>query len=92
VTLPTTEPDVAGPGLVSAAPHVLGRTRAHVLVVDDEPAIVNTLRELLGLEHEVVVATSGGDALALLADVRLSRSGLLAGPRTGGLLRGIVRL
>jgi PAS domain S-box-containing protein len=37
--------------------------RARVLVVDDEIAIGNTLRELLEPEHEVTAVTSGADAL-----------------------------
>jgi PAS domain S-box-containing protein len=39
--------------------------KARVLVVDDEPPIANTLRELLGPEHEVLAATSVRDALVL---------------------------
>ena len=39
------------------------RQRARVLVVDDELPIANTMRELLGLEHDVVIATSGREAL-----------------------------
>jgi PAS domain S-box-containing protein len=38
--------------------------RARVLVLDDEPQIANTLRELLAAEHDVVATTSAFDALA----------------------------
>jgi CheY-like chemotaxis protein len=36
--------------------------RARVLVVDDEPPIANTLRELLAPEHEVIAATTAREA------------------------------
>jgi two-component system response regulator HupR/HoxA len=39
-----------------------------ILVVDDEPAIVDLLRITLGLEHVVHTATDGQTALALLAE------------------------
>jgi PAS domain S-box-containing protein len=66
VVLPTTEPapELATPGAEAAA--AAGDTRARVLVVDDEPAIAKTLRELLGRTHEVVGATSGRDAITTL--------------------------
>ena len=41
--------------------------RRRVLIVDDEPTLVSTLRDTLGVHHEVVVAHSGADALACLA-------------------------
>lgn len=40
--------------------------RGRVLVVDDEPAISRALRDGLGDEHDVVIAASGREALALL--------------------------
>jgi PAS domain S-box-containing protein len=40
--------------------------RARVLVVDDEVPIANTLRELLGANHDVTAATSARDALAAI--------------------------
>src|SRR5262245_53466631 len=41
---------------------------ASVLVVDDEPASTNLLRITLGMDYTVHSATSGEQALALLAD------------------------
>ncbi|MBJ6760470.1 PAS domain-containing protein [Myxococcaceae bacterium JPH2] len=41
--------------------------RKRVLVVDDEPQLASVLRRLLGRQHEVVVAHSGREALAVLA-------------------------
>ncbi len=41
-------------------------TRSRVLIVDDEPLIGTTLRVLLGDEHEIVLANSGGEACTLL--------------------------
>jgi PAS domain S-box-containing protein len=41
--------------------------RARVLVIDDEPVIGNTLRELLAPLHEVVAVTSAREALDTLA-------------------------
>jgi signal transduction histidine kinase len=67
VVLPTTEPvrlDANGP--VSEGPISRSGRRARVLVIDDEPPIANTLRELLSPEHEVVAATSAREALALV--------------------------
>jgi two-component system, cell cycle sensor histidine kinase and response regulator CckA len=40
--------------------------RGRVLVIDDEPAISRALRDGLGDEHDVVIAASGREALALL--------------------------
>jgi PAS domain S-box-containing protein len=40
--------------------------RMRILVVDDEPPIANTMRELLDLEHDVLAATSAREALALV--------------------------
>jgi CheY-like chemotaxis protein len=68
VLLPTTE-TVAddSPAPVSEGPVSRDTVRARVLVVDDEPAIAHTLRELLAPQHLVVSATSGREALATLA-------------------------
>jgi CheY-like chemotaxis protein len=41
----------------------MAATRARVLVIDDEVAIANTLRELLEPENEVTAVTSGADAI-----------------------------
>jgi PAS domain S-box-containing protein len=42
------------------------RPRGRVLVVDDEESIVRALARLLGRDHEIVTASSGEDARALL--------------------------
>jgi PAS domain S-box-containing protein len=67
VTLPTT--DAPGPAArpPSEAPVARGERRARVLVVDDEVPIANTMRELLGADHDVTAVTSGRDALLALA-------------------------
>lgn len=44
------------------------RTRRRVLVVDDEPALLNMVSRLLRGVHEVVTAESGRRALAILND------------------------
>jgi len=45
---------------------VAARERKRVLVVDDEPGIAAVFRRIIGRSHEVVVAQSGREALALL--------------------------
>jgi signal transduction histidine kinase/DNA-binding response OmpR family regulator len=46
-------------------------TRARVLVVDDEPSVVDVLREFLSGEgYEVSVASSGEEALRLIPELR----------------------
>ena len=45
---------------------VAARERKRVLVVDDEPGIAAVFRRIIGRNHEVVVAQSGREALALL--------------------------
>jgi two-component system NtrC family sensor kinase len=47
-------------------PAVIARDRKRVLVVDDEPGIASVFRRIIGRSHEVVVAQSGREALALL--------------------------
>jgi PAS domain S-box-containing protein len=42
------------------------RRRARVLLVDDEPAILRSLERLLGKAHDLTLAHSGREALALL--------------------------
>ncbi|MBK7857812.1 MAG: PAS domain S-box protein [Archangiaceae bacterium] len=65
VTLPAaTEPDEA-----RATPPRPALTRARVLIVDDEPRIARHLAELLE-GHDVVVVTSGADAVARLGEER----------------------
>jgi CheY-like chemotaxis protein len=67
VVLPTTDLREDEPSAKSRAlPPLSGAPRAHVLVVDDELPIANTIRELLGLEHEVVIATGAREALAVI--------------------------
>ncbi len=68
VVLPTTE-TLAGDSVppVSEGPASRDAVRARILVIDDEPAIAHTLRELLAPQHEVVSATSGREALEKLA-------------------------
>ncbi len=63
VVLPTTDTMVGeGQRMESEAPSSRHTRRARVLVVDDEPPIANTLRELLAPEHEVVAATTAREA------------------------------
>jgi nitrogen-specific signal transduction histidine kinase/ActR/RegA family two-component response regulator len=65
VVLPTTnaeDTEAHGPVADKSVPP--SGVRARVLVVDDELPIANTMRDLLGAEHDVVAATSGRDALA----------------------------
>jgi two-component system cell cycle sensor histidine kinase/response regulator CckA len=45
---------------------VLSRKRGKVLVVDDELAIANTMRDLLQTEHDVTAVASGSAALAVI--------------------------
>ena len=49
------------------APTVPGR-RTHVLIVDDEPAVAHALARALRRDHDVRVALSGEEALAILAE------------------------
>ncbi|HEY5241836.1 MAG TPA: PAS domain S-box protein [Polyangiaceae bacterium] len=63
VVLPTTDTLVDdGQRTGSEAPSSRHTKRARVLVVDDEPPIANTLRELLAHEHEVIAATTAREA------------------------------
>ncbi len=64
VALPPSAPTllVAPPVTRSTAPLARGR----VLVVDDEPALLRSVSELLGDVHDVVTASSGRQALDLL--------------------------
>ena len=45
-------------------------SRARILVVDDEPLVAGTLRRVLDTEHDVAVASSAREALALVASGR----------------------
>jgi PAS domain S-box-containing protein len=68
IALPTMSDDElaaeAAAGPASDAPASRQGPRARVLVVDDEQPIANTLRDLLGLEHDVTATTSAREALA----------------------------
>jgi two-component system cell cycle sensor histidine kinase/response regulator CckA len=55
-------PQVARGAEPSRAPSVRGR----ILVVDDEEGIRSSITRLLGGEHEVITATTGGEGKALL--------------------------
>jgi signal transduction histidine kinase/CheY-like chemotaxis protein len=55
---------VVPPAAVSASP------RRRVLVVDDEALICRTIQQVLSRSHDVAVATTGSDALALVASSR----------------------
>jgi PAS domain S-box-containing protein len=64
VVLPTIEPGEDEPAVIAVeTPRAPCGRRARILVVDDEPPIANTMREVLALEHDVVVVTTGQEAL-----------------------------
>jgi PAS domain S-box-containing protein len=67
VVLPTSE-TVAGDAtpITNRRPPSQADKRARVLVIDDELAIANTLRDLLAPEHQVVAAASAREGLARL--------------------------
>ena len=48
----------------STAPPARTSGRAHLLVIDDEERLAETLRMALAYSHDVTIATSGSDALA----------------------------
>jgi PAS domain S-box-containing protein len=67
VVLPASrQMEAAAPASVPAPRRAKG-PRRRVLVVDDEAEIGESLRRLLGAAHDVVSATRGADALALLS-------------------------
>jgi two-component system NtrC family sensor kinase len=56
------------PAVAETEPNELASVRrARVLVVDDEARLRSMLQEILGVEHEVLTAASGREALELLA-------------------------
>ncbi|HLU66516.1 MAG TPA: response regulator [Kofleriaceae bacterium] len=63
---PTTPAPIPGRRPPPAAAAAAG-PRRRVLVVDDEPAVGSALARVLSTEHDVATASSGLDALALLA-------------------------
>jgi CheY-like chemotaxis protein len=69
---PTSAADSAGQvpaasdSKLRAAPGVRPARSGRVLVVDDEVAVGRTIQRLLGDRHEVVVVTSGAEAIAVL--------------------------
>ncbi len=67
VALPTTDAgDTAPTEAVHETSLAAPTVRARILVVDDEPSIVSTMRQLLGVSHDPVIATSAREALAIL--------------------------
>jgi signal transduction histidine kinase len=55
------------PASPPATPAPRGRRRHTLLVVDDEPDVVKSVKDLLRLDYRVLGATSANEALALLA-------------------------
>jgi len=55
------------PTSAASAPSVATQRRPRVLVVDDEPALVQTLSHLLAGDHDVTTTTSGEAAIELLS-------------------------
>jgi two-component system cell cycle sensor histidine kinase/response regulator CckA len=64
VVLPTTEPAEDEAPLSPPPPVAAESGRLKILVIDDEQPIANTMRDLLGMSHDVVIATSAWEALA----------------------------
>jgi two-component system cell cycle sensor histidine kinase/response regulator CckA len=60
-------PAVSAPVTDSTQLRAAALRRSRILIVDDEPTIARVLARLLGKGHEVVVATSGSEALDVLA-------------------------
>jgi PAS domain S-box-containing protein len=50
----------------ASSPHVLAR-RGRVLIIDDEPRLAQSMRMLLEPAYEVVTATAGSEALAMVS-------------------------
>jgi PAS domain S-box-containing protein len=65
VSLPPASNVEAAAPIVEAPP---SSPRGRVLVVDDEPALLRSLRAMIGADHEVVTASSGHEALEVLRD------------------------
>lgn len=62
LVFPVSEAPVAA--TASSAPPARTSGRAHLLVIDDEERLAETLRMALAYSHDVTIATSGNDALA----------------------------
>jgi len=60
------DPNLAGKTHMKPKPPESKPRRGRVLVIDDEAPLANALKMFLSDEHDVVVSTSGRDALALL--------------------------
>jgi signal transduction histidine kinase/CheY-like chemotaxis protein len=67
IVLPASSTTRTSPRRTSSRPLVSVGPRGRVLVVDDEVAVGSTLRLVLQREHDVQLATSGEEALRLLA-------------------------
>ena len=67
IALPASTAARSEPRRTSSRPLVSVGPRGRVLVVDDEVAVGSTLRLVLQREHDVQLATSGEEALRLLA-------------------------
>jgi PAS domain S-box-containing protein len=65
VALPVGREDDEMDGAASSEEAVVAGRRGHILVVDDEIAILRSVKRLLAKEHDVVIASSAGEALAL---------------------------
>lgn len=67
ILLPFSQDELSGPttGVRALRPRP-SSTRRSVLLVDDEPKVLDSLRVVVGEMHDVTVATRSGDALALL--------------------------
>jgi PAS domain S-box-containing protein len=63
--LPAGAPVAAAP---TVEPAPAARSRRRVLVIDDEPAMLSSIRRLLASVHDVVTATGGRAALEILGE------------------------
>ncbi len=71
IALPKTDrPDVEEEAPSNEVPSSRRGARARVLVIDDEVPIANTMRDLLGVRHDVTATTSVRDALAAVESGR----------------------
>ena len=70
VTLPAAPDTLSSPPktITSVPPNAGVNTRAHVLVVDDEPLLRTMIARMIGAEHHVTLVESAEQALALIDD------------------------